>query len=690
MRCCFLAGLGLALLLAAPVRAEEASDSDAGVALLGDAGVGAEAVVDAGGGVDSDAAAPDPELELPRFESVVTADPYDPSGSSARQFRRADLDRSGARSVAEVLEATPAAHASTGTRNERILTLRGFDQRQTAVLVDGAPAFVAYDGQVDLGMMPVEMVEQVTLHRGPGTLAVGPNGLGPTVSITTRRAGEGPLLQGRIEGGWPGDWRGALLHAQRFERGGYTVYLGGEQSQGFALPQSFKGTPLQPAGERLNSDREAAFAGVSGRLSLGADHEVALAASFFDGEKGVPPSTLDPTPRFWRFNDWRALTLSLGHTYKGRVQVEELAYARFYDNLLDGYDDVTFSTQDSGRAFHTWYHDRTFGLLLRLLAPLPEVLGVASDLRVSANVGFDRHSDAPDAFQRVLLTGAPELALAFGDRLGATLACQVDAEVPVDLPGESTQAPVTAAPLVAARYEPLPGLALGATVARRHRFPSLKERFSRGFGTFLPNPQLRPEAAWHLDLEASWRATRWLSLDLSGFDAEVEDLIESRYLGGGVSQQQNVSRARLAGVELAARLKLLPWLRAEAGYAYLHARRLAEDAPPLAYRPEHKGRVGVVVAPWRFVELSTSVRYVGAQAFQDPQSLGWGTLTGYLVWDGQVELRPWPGGVVFARATNLLDASYQSQYGFPDPGRRISVGVRLAFDGLPSDEPRTP
>jgi iron complex outermembrane receptor protein len=489
-----------------------------------------------------------------------------------------------------------------------------------------------------------------------------------------------------------GDVAGRRRALAALRRGGYTVYAGGEQSQGFALSNNFQGTPLQPKGERLTSDRQGWFAGASGVLTPAEKHELALSASYVDANKGVPPSTLDDTPRYWRFNVWRGLTASLGHAYRGAVQVEELAYLRLYDNLLDAYDDATYQTQNTLRAFHSWYHDRSAGLILRLRAPLPEVLGIQSEIRAFANIAYDRHTDSPEvpAFQRVLLTGAPELSIAFTKKLSATLGCQVDGEIPLDLQGESSSEPVAAGPLVALRFEPLPAVAIGATVALRHRFPTLKERFTRGLGTLEPNPSLQPESAWHFDLEASGRVARWLSIDVSGFDAEVADLIESVYLGAGLSQLQNIHRARLAGTEVAARVKVQPWLRAELGYAYQFARQLGGSTDQLPYRPDHKVGAGLIGTPWRWLEVSTFVRYVGAQAFQNPTTLQWGTLTGYTVWDAQLEARPWDGFALYARVTNLLDTFYQTQYGFPDPGRRVWVGLRLASDQAPPGPVRSP
>jgi iron complex outermembrane receptor protein len=627
--------------------------------------------------------------EVETYRAVASVDPHDPAGTSERRVRRADLERQGAGSAAAALERLPSVYATTGARNERILSIRGFDQRQTAVLVDGAPAFIAYDGQVDLGMLPAALVEQITVSRGPGTLVVGPNGLGPTVSIVTRRPGTGPLAQGRLEGSFPLGWRGSVIHSQQLRRIAYTVYAGGEQSEGFRLSSAFLGTPLQAPGMRLNSDREGYYAGGSLLLEPAAHHELLVSTTFTDADKGVPPSALDDKPRYWRFNAWRGLNVSLSHAYRGALEVESLAYARLYDNLLDAYDDNTFTTQHTARAFHSWYFDRSVGLILRMKIPLPALLGAPSELRALANVAYDYHRDDPalPAFERALLSGAAEWTLELTERLAATVACQVDSEWPVELRGESSTDPVGVGPLVAVRYEPVDGLAVSATIGRRHRFPSLKERFSRALGTRLPNPGLAPESAWHFGLEASWRATRWLSLDASVFDAEVTDLIDRVYLGGGIDQLQNVTRVRLAGGELGARVKLKRWLHVELGYAFLSARRLNQIPDVLSYRPAHKGGLGVVVSPWSWLDVSSFARVIGPQSFLNPTTLDWGTLGGYAVWDAQLEARPWKAVALYARATNLLDASYQTEYGFPEAGRSVWVGVRVGLE-QPSDTPR--
>lgn len=615
-----------------------------------------------------------------KYETVVRATPYGSNGTSERLFRRSDIERQGAHSVAGVLEQSPSINATTGRRNERIFrSIRGFSQEQIAVLIDGAPASIAYDGQVDLGMMPSELAEYIVVSRGPGTLALGPTSLGPTVNIITRRPGNGPAIQGHLETGWPGSWRGFAMHSKSFDSGGYTLYAGGEQSQGFSLSRRFEETPLQPKGNRINSDRKAWALGSSAVIDLTEKQKLSLSANFVDGEKGVPMSTIDDTLRYWRFNIWRGLTASLKHAYQGKIEVEELVYARLYDNLLDGYDDNTFSTQNSPRAFHSWFHDRSFGLILKLHAPLPEFFGIPSEARAFVNIVYERHTDAtePEPFHHLLFTGAPELSVRFAESFSATLGAQMDAEFPIDLRGEKSKIPFAVGPLLFLQYKPCSAVSLGATVARRHRFPTLRERFSRGFGSFEANPNLQPESAWHFNLEASWRPTRWLSLEFSGFDAEVSQLIEAVYLGSGLSQRQNIRQARLAGAEASAQVKFPPWFRAEFGYAYLFARQFGGQSKHLLYRPTHKAVAEFIATPWNWLELSTSFRYVGGQAFEHPSTLQWGTLTGYTVWDGRVEGKFWDGFSLYVRLTNIFDTFYQTEYGFPDAGRQFWVGMKM-------------
>jgi iron complex outermembrane receptor protein len=222
---------------------------------------------------------------------------------------------------------------------------------------------------------------------------------------------------------------------------------------------------------------------------------------------------------------------------------------------------------------------------------------------------------------------------------------------------------------------------LRATAARRTRFPSLKERFSSAFGLREPNPGLRPESAWHFGLDAAYRLAPWLRAEAAVYDAEVSALIDDVVLGGGKDQLQNIGTARLLGAEgfLTARAGRL--LEVRAGYNWLHARRT--DAGPndqLAYRPEHRAILSAVVRPTDWLDLWGLLRVIGPQDYQDPVTLTWGRLGPYAVLDVRVEVRPIRRLALWVRATNLLDANYVTEIGYPDPGREIWFGLKIMED----------
>jgi iron complex outermembrane receptor protein len=394
-------------------------------------------------------------------------------------------------------------------------------------------------------------------------------------------------------------------------------------------------------------------------------------------------------------NAWRAIGASFGHsgTYGEGVQLDELAWARVYDNLFEGYDDAGYASQDLPRAFHTWYHDRSFGGRVRLSYPF--LTGDwASVLRVWTGVQQDRHREAEDAeLVRTLLTLAPQYEQTFAGVWRLTAGFQADVEFPGEVPGASLDTTYGWGPLLSLRYEPRDDLSIELVAARRSRFPTLKERFSYALGQRDPNPTLGPEAAWHFGAEIAWSPLSWLEVRVAGYDAEVAGLIASVHISSMVDQLQNIDSARLAGAELQVSVAPLDELRIEASYRYLFARQL-DVAPPrdvLPYRPEHTASLGVVAEPWPWLGLSTSVRLTGPQQFENPETLAWATLGTFVEWDARVDFRPFAWLDVYARAANLLDANFQTEYGFPEPGWQLWLGLRVTCDsftdGCAAEEP---
>lgn len=636
------------------------------------------------------------------YETVVTVQATEQDSPSIKKIKRRQMEQQDARSVSDVLESEPAVHVTTGSRGERIFTLRGFDQKQVVVLLDGSPAYIPYDGRVDLNMIPAELIEHVTLIKGPGSVLYGPNGLGGAVNIVTRRPGTGPLIETVLETGRSGSLKLRGYHTHSAGRMAYTIHGGLNRRDAYALSSRFEAQPNENGHLRDNSDLEMVNLGGRVRWELSDDHELETGVTYIDGDRGVPPSTVVNPPRHWRFSVWRGLNVSVGHQgrYAGSLQVDELFYLSLFDNLIDSYDDATLSSQDTQRAFSSWYHDRIVGGRVRCRYRTDGLPWGPTALRLwsGAQLDYHRRVDDPDQHlspeTRALITAAPEAELFFSERLSLLAAFQVDVGIPVEEPADQKMnSQLGLGPLVSLRFDPRQDIILRATVARRSRFPSLREMFSSANGAYKPNPDLRPESAWNLGLESTWRVWSWLNLQAAFFHAEVDDLIDRVPLGADAAagpylfQQQNIGSARLAGTEVGLRLRPWRWLQLGMGYVLLYARltdgrRTAGSSDRLQYRPAHKAAFQLVLAPWRWVELASVLRVVGPQDFMHPEDPDrWGSLGSFARWDARLQVEPWSWGSVWLSLRNILDANYQTEFGFPEPGRELWVGMRLAYEG---------
>ncbi len=106
-----------------------------------------------------------------------------------------DIQERGAQTVAEALEQLPAVDVQKGGKGQAFVSLRGFDQKDVKVLIDGVPALETYYGTVDLSMLPIEAVSKITVTKGASSLLYGANTMGGVVNIITKKAGDKPFTE---------------------------------------------------------------------------------------------------------------------------------------------------------------------------------------------------------------------------------------------------------------------------------------------------------------------------------------------------------------------------------------------------------------------------------------------------------------------------------------------------------------
>jgi len=620
--------------------------------------------------------------------------------ANATQLREADALATGA-----ALELVAGVTQSkVGARNEQMVYVRGFDLRQVPVFVDGVPVYVPYDGYVDLGRFTTFDLAAVQVDKGLSSMLYGANTLGGAINLVGRRptqpleldAGFGFDTERRLER-MQASWGYANL-GLRQDRLYAQASVSGYGQSAFALPAGFTATKAEDGGDRDNSwARDRKLALKLGWLPQGGDarDEVSLNVIDQHGTKGTPPyagNLASITPRYWRWPYWDKQSLYLlSRTAFGAHTLTLRAFRDTFRNSLFTYDDATYSTQKKASSFQSWYDDFSNGASAQLeVAAAPgNTLGAAvhwkRDVHREHNAGEPiRH------FADVTQSFALEDSQRLGERFTLLAGLGHDTRRTEQAEDYNSSTKVvsdftrgsgsTTNGQLALLAQPAQGWELRASLARKSRFPTIKDRYSYRLGTALPNAGLKPERANHAEFAATVTPWAGLRLEAALFHSDIDDLIQSVAIAtqcgnSACLQAQNIGRARAQGAELGWDWKAGAW-RLDGHYQYLDRDNLSAPAVRLTDTPRHQALAHVAWQALPALSLhasakAASMRWSSSDGLQ--RAAGFGTVDLKAQW--QID----PMLSLEAGAHNVGDRTYAYAEGFPEPGRQWFVQGRLSW-----------
>ena len=135
------------------------------------------------------------------------------SSSAVSVFTRADIERLRPASVNELLARVPGVQVvqNGGRGSNTSLLIRGTNNAQSLVLIDGQRTGSVSSGGASLQYLNIEQIERVEVLRGSRSALYGADAIGGVVQIFTRRdQGEGVHPYLRIAGGTQGTWERSL------------------------------------------------------------------------------------------------------------------------------------------------------------------------------------------------------------------------------------------------------------------------------------------------------------------------------------------------------------------------------------------------------------------------------------------------------------------------------------------------
>ena len=612
--------------------------------------------------------------------------------ATVETISREQMDLTNAKDVSQALETLPGVFISKGSRNEAYINVRGFNQRYVPIFYDGIPLYIPNDGYTDPSELPTGNIAQITLTKGAASTLYGPNTMGGVINIVSMKP------QQPLEGSYgvevdENGATGSLNLGSRLNRFYFMLGASGLSFDDYNMSDDFKPikSPLGFRGyfengmTRDNSDTQS----VSGNFKAGfmpADgHEYAFGVQHVKSERGLPPNIYTTErQRFWRFSEWEKTTYYLiGDTkITDDLRANTRLYYDTYYNVLNAYDDATYTTQTRRSSFHSTYDDYTPGgsLVLRTTYIPQNTLSFAFHYKDDVHEEQDNRNLPWEKYEAETFSYGLEDNIKITENLGLVLGGSYDLQKPKDANGGPLRDDDDALNgLGGLVYKFEDATKVHGSVASKTRFPTLKELYSSYLGTAIPNPNLEKEESVNYEVGVE-RPLPWKSYaGLALFYSDVKNLIVRTTVGGN-DFYDNIGKAVYQGFEVTFRTEALPRNILEAHYTYLDAEDKSDNrtSDHLREAPKTQLYFSDLFKVNDLISLFAKLQYNDGQ-WDQKSNLEWVELSGYWIFDLKAMVEIHKSLVAEMGVRNLFDENYETAYGFPREGRTFFCGLRGVF-----------
>jgi iron complex outermembrane receptor protein len=578
---------------------------------------------------------------------------------------------------------------NSGMRNEKMIYVRGYDARQAPLFIDGIPVYVPYDGYVDMNRFTTADLGAIQVSKGFSSVAYGPNTLGGAINLISRKPKA--VLEGDVRAGAAsGNEKQAQVNLGSNQSIWYmqtgASYL---KSDGYPLSSSFAPTATEDGGLRDNSYRkDHKFSFKVGLTPNGTD-EYALSYYKQHGEKGQPPST-GAFARYWKWPYWDKKSLYfVSNTALGDAENLKLRlYRDKFDNALDIYTNATYSTIANPVADRSSYDDSTYGGSVELASKRisRQDIKFVTHYKSDKHIARDGASTITEQFRDTLTSYAVEDNIALGDATLLSLGLTRHTLRPQEVykPGSPFTLPdaKSATDAQAGLFHDLDASSrLYVTVADKSRLPTLKDRYSARFSTYIENTGLRPESSLNYEIGYQGAPAQESKLEAALFYSDISDKIQTVYQPGSTTcsttslcQMQNVGKVRSSGIELGLNGMLTSALQLGGNYTLTALKNVSDPTAKVTGVPRHKATAHATYKSGELFEVVSFVEYDSSRWVSNTVELsGFTTLNLKGVYHFTRELSAEVG------INNATDRNYSLNDGYPNPGRTWFANAALQF-----------
>ncbi len=568
------------------------------------------------------------------------------TGSTVTVIDREEIRLRDKRSVHELLRTVPGVTVtqSGGPGKVASVFLRGSNSNQTLVLVDGFRVNSTTTGGFDFADLTTDNIQRIEILRGPHSPLYGSEAIGGVINIITRQGTDEFSGHAKAEAG---------SHKSRHGR---VSTEGGVGNADFSLSASRLVTEGISAVDPATGDGdEDGYENTTVSTRLGytflEDGRVDLTLRSVTGENDVDGFRDDPNAEQQRDALFLGLTVQKPITdwWNQKVRVG------LQDDDLEGNDPDTPNNNfsiDSRLTSFLWQSE---------VQPV-EWNTVTAGYEVEKRAGENRGTFDRDLYVRSVFL---QNHLTLDDRFSLTLGVRNDDH---DTFGAETTYRASSSLLF-----PETGTRLHGHYGTGFRAPTLNELFFSGpFGS--GNPELDPEESKGFDVgvEQSFLDDR-LTVDVTYFYNEYEDLIQFVDQGGFFFMAENVQSAKSYGYETTASAQLTDRWSFSSTFTYTDTENNDTDRP-LARRPEEKYTIRT---SYRIEEgFSGTLSWVQVRERFDTSG---DRLDDYNRLDVSARYETPYDLAVTARVRNLLNRDYNEIAGFNSPGFNGYAGLEYSW-----------
>lgn len=635
--------------------------------------------------------------------------------SSVTKVTEEEMRQFDANTIGEAANLISGVTASvTGKRGESGFNVRGFDNRRTPIYLDGIPMYVPYDGNIDTGRFMTYDLAEIDISKGFASVLYGPNTLGGAVNMISKR----PVRQfeGNVGAGYTsGDAYRAYANLGTNQKRWY-LQAGGSWTDvhAFVLSDDFKPTKYEDGNRRDNSYSRDGKGSIKLGLTPNSTDEYTLSYLYQHGEKGVPvyagsDSNSLKKVSFWRWPWWdkQSLYFSSNTAIADKSYVKSRIYYDQFKNSLNQYKNASYSTYATSTATSDYspsrYDDYTIGTSLEAGTTLIPRNSLKLSFHFKDDVHRDSSSLSPESrYEDHLYSIGLEDTVELARKLTAVIGVSYDKLVGQEAnkydfaTKKFIQAPLAEADAVNAQltlfYSYSDNGKLHASVARKTRFPSMKERTTTNvYNTNIANPYLNPESSINYELGVADTIAGRVRIKSNFFVNTISDYIANVYTGvkvtyvdasgktqtGDQSQFRNSGKLNRYGYEFEALAPVTESVETGFNYTFIYDDALNNNGI-ITDIPKHKLFVYGKLTPVKPLSIFASAEYNSARSYS-PSANTYYKLKDFVTVNTKVGYEAMRGLTLEAGVNNILDRNYALADGYPEPGRSYFFQAKYQF-----------